>query len=141
MFIILVLIVAVAAFNIVSTLVMAVTDKRADIAILRTLGAAPGEIMRIFIIQGALIGAVGMIAGVVGGVLLAANIEVVIPAIERALGIQFSPRSVLHQRLAIRSTSARGGRDRPDLGRTEYCWRRFIPACAHRGESGRGTAL
>lgn len=96
MFIILVLIVAVAAFNIVSTLVMAVTDKRADIAILRTLGAAPGEIMRIFIIQGALIGAVGMIAGVVGGVLLAANIEVVVPAIERVLGIQFLAKDVYY---------------------------------------------
>ena len=96
MFIILVLIVAVAAFNIVSTLVMAVTDKRADIAILRTLGAAPGEIMRIFIIQGALIGAVGMIAGVVGGVLLAANIEVVIPAIERLLGTQFLSKDVYY---------------------------------------------
>ncbi|MGH8759678.1 MAG: lipoprotein-releasing ABC transporter permease subunit, partial [Burkholderiales bacterium] len=96
MFIILVLIVAVAAFNIVSTLVMAVTDKRADIAILRTLGAAPGEIMQIFIIQGALIGAVGMIAGVVGGVLLAANIEVVIPAIERVLGIQFLAKDVYY---------------------------------------------
>ncbi len=96
MFIILVLIVAVAAFNIVSTLVMAVTDKRADIAILRTLGAAPGEIMRIFIIQGALIGAVGMIAGVICGVLLAANIEVVIPAIERVLGIQFLAKDVYY---------------------------------------------
>ena len=96
MFIILVLIVAVAAFNIVSTLVMAVTDKRSDIAILRTLGAAPGEIMQIFIIQGALIGAVGMIAGVVGGVLLAANIEVVIPAIERVLGIQFLAKDVYY---------------------------------------------
>jgi len=96
MFIILVLIVAVAAFNIVSTLVMAVTDKRADIAILRTLGAAPGEIMQIFIIQGALIGAIGMIAGVVGGVLLAANIDVVIPAIEHALGIQFLAKDVYY---------------------------------------------
>ncbi|MEK6210378.1 MAG: lipoprotein-releasing ABC transporter permease subunit [Pseudomonadota bacterium] len=96
MFIILVLIVAVAAFNIVSTLVMAVTDKRADIAILRTLGAAPGEIMQIFIIQGALIGAVGMIAGVICGVLLAANIEVVVPAIERVLGIQFLAKDVYY---------------------------------------------
>jgi len=96
MFIILVLIVAVAAFNIVSTLVMAVTDKRSDIAILRTLGAAPVEIMQIFIIQGALIGLVGMIAGVVGGVLLAANIEVVIPAIERTLGIQFLAKDVYY---------------------------------------------
>lgn len=96
MFIILVLIVAVAAFNIVSTLVMAVTDKRADIAILRTLGAAPGEIMKIFIIQGALIGMIGTLTGVIGGVLLATNIEVVVPAIERVLGIQFLAKDVYY---------------------------------------------
>ncbi len=142
MFIILVLIVAVAAFNIVSTLVMAVTDKRADIAILRTLGAAPGEIMRIFIIQGALIGAVGMIAGVVGGVLLAANIEVVIPAIERALGIQFLVQGrVLHQRLAVRSASARRGRDRPDLVRAEFAGDDLSQPARIARESGRGAAL
>ncbi|HEX7811506.1 MAG TPA: lipoprotein-releasing ABC transporter permease subunit [Burkholderiales bacterium] len=96
MFIILLLIVAVAAFNIVSTLVMAVTDKRADIAILRTLGAAPAEIMKIFIIQGALIGVIGTLVGVVGGTLLALNIDVVVPAIEQAFGIQFLAKDVYY---------------------------------------------
>jgi len=96
MFIILLLIVAVAAFNIVSTLVMAVTDKRADIAILRTLGAAPGEIMKIFIIQGALIGVIGTLVGVFGGVLIAMNVDVVVPAIERLIGVQFLAKDVYY---------------------------------------------
>jgi lipoprotein-releasing system permease protein len=96
MFIILLLIVAVAAFNIVSTLVMAVTDKRADIAILRTLGAAPGDIMKIFIIQGALIGVIGTLAGLILGVLLAINIDVVVPAIENALGFKFLAKDVYY---------------------------------------------
>ncbi len=96
MFIILLLIVAVAAFNIVSTLVMAVTDKQADIAILRTLGASPGSIMKIFIVQGALIGVIGTFIGVGGGVALALNIDVVVPAIERALGIQFLAKDVYY---------------------------------------------
>jgi len=96
MFIILLLIVAVAAFNIVSTLVMAVTDKRADIAILRTLGAAPGEIMKIFIIQGALIGVIGTLFGVVGGMLMAWNVDVVVPAIERLIGVQFLAKDVYY---------------------------------------------
>ncbi|HEX5801887.1 MAG TPA: FtsX-like permease family protein, partial [Azospira sp.] len=96
MFIILSLIVAVAAFNIVSTLVMAVTDKQADIAILRTLGASPGSIMAVFIVQGALIGTVGLALGVAGGVALALNIDVVVPAIERVLGIQFLSKEVYY---------------------------------------------
>jgi lipoprotein-releasing system permease protein len=96
MFIILTLIVAVAAFNIVSAQVMAVTDKRADIAILRTLGAAPSSVMAIFIIQGALIGIIGTVIGVVGGVLLALNVESVVPAIESALHIQFLDKSVYY---------------------------------------------
>ena len=75
MFIILTLIIAVAAFNIVSAQVMVVTDKQADIAILRTLGAAPSSMMAIFMMQGALIGMIGTLLGVVGGVLLALNIE------------------------------------------------------------------
>jgi lipoprotein-releasing system permease protein len=86
MFIILSLIVAVAAFNIVSTLVMVVTEKRADIAILRTLGATPASVMGIFVIQGALIGVFGTLLGVAGGVLLASNVDVVVPFIERTLG-------------------------------------------------------
>jgi lipoprotein-releasing system permease protein len=96
MFLILLLIVAVAAFNIVSTLVMAVTDKQADIAILRTLGASPASIMRIFMVQGALIGMIGLALGVVGGVALALNIDVVVPALERMLGTQFLAKDVYY---------------------------------------------
>ncbi|KZE35206.1 lipoprotein-releasing system permease protein [Crenobacter luteus] len=86
MFIILTLIVAVAAFNLVSTLVMVVTDKRADIAILRTLGASPASIMKIFVIQGSVSGILGTLSGVAGGVLVALNLDVIVPAIERVLG-------------------------------------------------------
>ncbi|OHC71235.1 MAG: cell division protein FtsX [Rhodocyclales bacterium GWA2_65_20] len=96
MFLILLLIVAVAAFNIVSTLVMAVTDKQADIAILRTLGASPGSIMQVFIVQGALIGVIGLLAGVGGGVALALNVDVVVPAIERAFNVQFLAKDVYY---------------------------------------------
>ncbi len=96
MFIILSLIVAVAAFNLVSTLVMAVTDKQADIAILRTLGARPRSIMGVFVIQGALVGFIGLGLGVVGGVALALNIDVVVPFIERMLGIHFLDKSVYY---------------------------------------------
>ncbi len=96
MFVILTLIVAVAAFNIVSTLVMAVTDKRADIAILRTLGASPRSIMQIFIVQGALIGVIGTLMGVAGGVLLALNIETMVPFIERLLGFEFLAKDVYY---------------------------------------------
>jgi lipoprotein-releasing system permease protein len=96
MFIILMLIVAVAAFNIVSTLVMMVTDKRPDIAILRTLGASPGGIMRIFIVQGVLIGVIGTLIGVVGGVLLALNVGTVVPFIESVFSIQFLAKDVYY---------------------------------------------
>jgi lipoprotein-releasing system permease protein len=89
MFIILTLIVAVAAFNIVSTLVMVVTDKRADIAILRTLGASPRAILLIFVIQGAVIGVFGTLLGVLGGVALALNVETLVPAIESIFNVQF----------------------------------------------------
>ena len=89
MFIILLLIVAVAAFNIVSTLVMVVTDKQADIAILRTLGASPASILVIFMIQGALIGVIGMGIGVALGVVTALNIRVIVPFIEKVLGVHF----------------------------------------------------
>ncbi len=94
MAIILTLIVAVAAFNLVSTLVMTVTDKRADIAILRTLGASPRSIMGIFIVQGATSGIIGTAVGVGLGLLVAFNIDVIVPAIERALGTAFLPSSV-----------------------------------------------
>jgi lipoprotein-releasing system permease protein len=96
MFIILTLIVAVAAFNIVSTLVMLVTDKQADIAILRTLGAAPGSILQIFVVQGAMIGAIGTLIGVVGGVLLGWNVDTVVPAIEHVLGFKFLSKDVYY---------------------------------------------
>jgi lipoprotein-releasing system permease protein len=75
---------------------MAVTDKQADIAILRTLGASPRSIMQVFIVQGALIGVIGLLAGVGGGVALALNIDVVVPAIEHALGIQFLAKDVYY---------------------------------------------
>jgi len=94
MFIILTLIVAVAAFNLVSTLVMTVTDKRADIAILRTLGASPGSIMGIFVVQGAMVGVIGTLAGLLLGLGVAFNIDVLVPALEQALGASFLPRDV-----------------------------------------------
>jgi lipoprotein-releasing system permease protein len=94
MFIILTLIVAVAAFNLVSTLVMTVTDKQADIAILRTLGASPRSIMSIFMVQGAASGVIGTLAGVLLGLGIAVNIDVIVPAIERALSVSFLPSSV-----------------------------------------------
>ena len=94
MFIILTLIVAVAAFNLVSTLVMTVTDKRADIAILRTLGATPRSIMGIFMVQGAASGVIGTLAGVLLGLVVAFNIDVIVPAIESALHVSFLPSSI-----------------------------------------------
>ena len=94
MFIILTLIVAVAAFNLVSTLVMTVTDKQADIAILRTLGASPASIMGIFVVQGALVGVIGTLSGLALGLLVAFNIGSIVPAIERALGASFLPKDI-----------------------------------------------
>ncbi len=91
---ILVLIIAVAAFNLVSTLVMTVTDKRADIAILRTLGASPRSVMGIFFVQGAAAGVVGTALGVVLGLLVALNVGRIVPAIESALGAKLLPASV-----------------------------------------------
>jgi lipoprotein-releasing system permease protein len=96
MFIILTLIVAVAAFNIVSALVMAVTDKQADIAILRTLGATPASVMKIFMVQGALMGVIGTLAGIAGGIALALNIDVVVPFIEQTFGIRFLSKDVYY---------------------------------------------
>ena len=94
MFIILTLIVLVAAINIISTLVVAVKDKQADIAILRTLGARPGSVMQIFIVQGMIIGVIGTLAGVALGVVTALNIDVIVPAIETALGFKFLSKDV-----------------------------------------------
>ena len=94
MFIILTLIVAVAAFNLVSTLVMTVTDKRADIAILRTLGASPRSIMGIFVVQGATVGVIGTMSGLALGLLVAFNIDVIVPALETLFNASFLPRDI-----------------------------------------------
>jgi lipoprotein-releasing system permease protein len=94
MFIILTLIVAVAAFNLVSTLVMTVTDKRADIAILRTLGASPRSIMGIFVVQGAAVGVIGTLSGLLLGLAVATNIDVIVPALERLFDTSFLPRDI-----------------------------------------------
>ncbi len=94
MFIILSLIVAVAAFNIVSTLVMVVTDKQSDIAILRTLGMSPLSIMWVFMVQGTLIGLIGTLAGLGGGIVVASHVDVVVPALEQFFQTQFLPRGV-----------------------------------------------
>jgi len=94
MFIILTLIVAVAAFNLVSTLVMSVQDKRADIAILRTLGSSPRSIMGIFVVQGAMVGVIGTLAGLLLGLGVAFNIDVIVPAIERLLNASFLPKDI-----------------------------------------------
>ena len=96
MFVILTLIVAVAAFNIISTLVMVVTDKQSDIAVLRTIGVSPAGIMKVFIIQGIVIGFVGIFIGVVGGVWLASNVETIVPAIESFFKVQFLPADVYY---------------------------------------------
>lgn len=87
-FLLLLLIIAVAAFNIVSTLVMVVTDKQSDIAILRTLGASPGSIMGIFMVQGSIVGVIGTLLGIIGGVSLALNLDVVVPFLEQLFGFQ-----------------------------------------------------
>lgn len=94
MFIILTLIIAVAAFNLVSSLVMTVTNKQADIAILRTLGAQPSSIMKIFMVQGMTIGLCGTLLGVALGCLIAVNIPTIVPFIEHVLGIRFLPPSI-----------------------------------------------
>ena len=94
MFIILTLIVAVAAFNLVSTLVMTVTDKRADIAILRTLGASPQSIMGIFVVQGAMVGVIGTVAGLALGLGVAFNIDVIVPALEHLFNASFLPKDI-----------------------------------------------
>ena len=96
MFIILSLIIAVAAFNIISTLVMVVTDKQADIAILKTMGLGPRRIMGIFMIQGSLIGVIGTVFGVILGIILALNVESVVATIERLLSIEFLSAEVYY---------------------------------------------
>lgn len=94
MAIILFLIVLVGAFGLVSSMVMTVTEKQSDIAILRTLGASPASIMTVFMVQGAVVGIVGVASGVILGLLLACNLDVIVPAIESLFGIQFLPKEV-----------------------------------------------
>ncbi len=96
MWVILSLIIAVAAFNIISMLVMVVTDKQADIAILKTMGARPGTVMRIFVIQGSVIGVVGTLLGVIGGIVLAQNIGSVVPFLERFFGFSLFPSDIYY---------------------------------------------
>ena len=96
MFVILLLIVAVAAFNIVSTLVMVVTDKESDIAILRTLGLSPRSVIMVFMVQGTVIGFVGTLLGLVGGISLALNVETIVPAIEQLFSVQFLPADIYY---------------------------------------------
>ena len=141
MFIILTLIVAVAAFNIVSTLVMAVTDKQADIAILRTLGASPGSIMKIFMVQGVVIGLIGTLLGVVGGVVLALNIGCG-RAVHRAPVRRAVPRqgvyyiSELPSDLHYHDVMVVTG-----ISFLLACWPRFTRAGARRNATRRGAAL
>jgi lipoprotein-releasing system permease protein len=96
MWVILSLIIAVAAFNIISMLVMVVTDKQSDIAILKTMGARPGTVMRIFVIQGSVIGIVGTLLGVIGGILLAQNIGTVVPYLEQFFGFSLFPSDIYY---------------------------------------------
>src|SRR5690606_37226035 len=96
MSLILSLIIGVAAFNIVASLVMLVTDKTAEIAILRTLGMSPGAVVRVFFVQGAAIGWLGVVLGVVGGVLLAVNVPTLVPLLEETFGFQIMPGDVYY---------------------------------------------
>ena len=96
MWVILSLIIAVAAFNIISMLVMVVTDKQADIAILKTMGAMPGMVMRIFVIQGIVIGVIGTVLGVIGGILLAQNVGSVVPYLESLFGFSLFPSDIYY---------------------------------------------
>jgi lipoprotein-releasing system permease protein len=142
MFIILTLIVAVAAFNLVSTLVMTVTDKRADIAILRTLGASPRSIMGIFIVQGALAGVIGTLAGVALGLLVAFNIDVIVPAIERALGVAFLPGSIyVISRMPSEPLASRHRADRRDLAGAGLRGHAVPELARQPRQPGRGAAL
>lgn len=96
MWVILSLIIAVAAFNIISMLVMVVTDKQSDIAILKTMGAHAGAVMRIFVVQGSLIGIIGTVFGVIGGILLARNIATVVPFLEQIFGFALFPADIYY---------------------------------------------
>jgi lipoprotein-releasing system permease protein len=95
-FIVVSLVVAVAAFNLVSSLVMLVTDKQADIAILRTLGMSPGTVQGIFMVQGLVIGSVGVLLGVIAGVLLTVNLDLIVALVERTFGIEVMPKDMYY---------------------------------------------
>ena len=96
MAILLSLIIAMGAFNLVSSQVMLVTDKQADIAILRTLGLTPRQVMQVFMVQGSLIGVIGTVAGVIGGILLTLNLDRILKGIEAVLGVQLLPEDVYY---------------------------------------------
>lgn len=96
MFLILSLIIVVAAINMISTLVMLVIDKQSDIAILKTMGFSPGAVMRVFVVQGMLIGVIGTMLGVIGGVLLALNVEAIVGALEQLLNTEFLSADVYY---------------------------------------------
>jgi lipoprotein-releasing system permease protein len=96
MAILLSLIIAMGAFNLVSSQVMLVTDKQADIAILRTLGLSPRGVMQVFMVQGSMIGVIGTVLGVVGGIVLTLNLEHILRAIEQVLGVQLMPEDVYY---------------------------------------------
>jgi lipoprotein-releasing system permease protein len=96
MWVILSLIIAVAAFNIISMLVMVVTDKQADIAVMKTMGMRPGTVLRVFVIQGSLIGIIGTALGIVGGILLAMNIGLVVPFLEQLFGFSLFPSDIYY---------------------------------------------
>jgi hypothetical protein len=135
MFIILTLIVAVAAFNLVSTLVMTVTDKRADIAILRTLGASPRSIMGIFVVQGAMVGVIGTLAGLLLGLGVAFNIDVIVPALERLLHASFCPRTSTS---SAACPASRRQRHRADCADHRWCWPSW-PRCTPAGAPAAST--
>jgi lipoprotein-releasing system permease protein len=96
MFVLLSLVIAIAAFNLVSSLVMLVQDKQSDIAILRTLGLSPGAVMRVFMVQGTVIGVIGVGLGVVTGVLLSLNLSVIVHFIEGLTGSELMPADVYY---------------------------------------------
>ncbi len=142
MFIILTLIIAVAAFNIVSAQVMTVTDKEADIAILRTQGASPASITAIFMIQGGLIGVIGTLLGVVGGILLALNVGTVVPAIERLFSVQFLDKTVYYISELPSDLQARRRRDdRRHRARARARRDDLSGVARGEGEPGGGAAL
>ena len=142
MFIILTLIVAVAAFNLVSTLVMTVTDKRADIAILRTLGASPKSIMGIFVVQGAMVGVIGTFLGLALGLGIAYNIDVIVPAIEHALHTSFLPQDIyLISKMPSDPQQRRHHADRDHFARARLCGDAVSELARQPRESRGGAAL